>query len=46
MKRIFCLILISLLTITSCGRKGPLTNPEGQKRPKFDKVTDEKHSGD
>ncbi len=37
---------MSLLALTSCGKKGPLTYPEGQERPKFDKVTDEKYSVD
>ncbi len=41
MKKTFCLILIALFALTSCGRKGALTYPEGQKRPKFDKVSDE-----
>ncbi len=43
MKKIFCLILLSLLALTSCGRSGPLTYPEEQKRPKFDKVIDEQN---
>ena len=42
MKKIFCLTLLLTLAITACGRKGPLEYPEGQKRPKFDKVIDEK----
>ncbi|NBV06053.1 MAG: hypothetical protein EBS06_02305 [Proteobacteria bacterium] len=41
MKKISCLILLFTITLSSCGRKGPLEYPEGQKRPKFDKVFDE-----
>ncbi len=40
-KTIIYLSLIALLTFTSCGRKGALEYPEGQKRPKFDKIIDE-----
>jgi len=40
-KSIFCLIFLALLTLTSCGRKGALEYPGGQKRPKFDRVVDE-----
>jgi predicted small lipoprotein YifL len=36
-----CIILIAFLTITACGKKGPLKYPGEQKRPKFDKVIDE-----
>jgi len=43
MKKLFCLILLSIFALTACGRKGALEYPEGQKRPKFDKVTDEKN---
>ncbi len=43
LKKILCLVVISLLTLTACGRKGPLEYPEGQKRPKFDKVIDEQN---
>lgn len=35
------LILILLLALTSCGRKGPLDHPQDEKRPKFDHVVDE-----
>jgi predicted small lipoprotein YifL len=41
MKKILCLLLVSILALSACGRKGALEYPEGQKRPKFDKVTDE-----
>jgi predicted small lipoprotein YifL len=40
-KTIIYLTLITIFTLTSCGRKGALEYPEGQKRPKFDKVIDE-----
>jgi predicted small lipoprotein YifL len=42
-KKLLYLILICFFAIVSCGKKGPLTYPEGQKRPKFDKVIDEEN---
>jgi predicted small lipoprotein YifL len=41
MKTIFYIILISLFTLTSCGRKGALNYPGEKKRPNFDHVIDE-----
>lgn len=41
MKKNFLLILLFTLTVTACGRKGPLEYPEGQKKPKFEKISDE-----
>jgi|GEM_PF-2441236 hypothetical protein len=41
MKSILCLTFLALLALTSCGRKGALDYPGGQKRPKFDRVVDE-----
>jgi predicted small lipoprotein YifL len=43
MKKLLTLTLLTLFTLTSCGRNGQLEYPEGQKRPKFDKVIDEKN---
>jgi hypothetical protein len=40
-RKSLCVILIAFLTITACGKKGPLKYPGEQKRPKFDKVIDE-----
>ncbi len=39
--KIFLLIVLLIFPLTSCGKKGSLEYPEGQKRPKFDKVIDE-----
>ena len=39
MKKFFTLIILSSL-IFSCGRKGPMEYPGGQKRPNFSKVYD------
>jgi predicted small lipoprotein YifL len=41
LKKTFWIIFLLFFALTSCGRKGPLTYPEGQKRPKFEKVIDE-----
>jgi len=41
MKKIFWLIFLSSLALTSCGRKGALSHPKDEKRPKFAKVVDE-----
>jgi predicted small lipoprotein YifL len=41
MKKISSLLIISLLILGSCGKKGPLTYPGEQKRQKFDKISDE-----
>jgi predicted small lipoprotein YifL len=38
---VFWIIFLSLFALASCGRKGLLTYPEGQKRPKFDQVIEE-----
>jgi|GEM_PF-6227535 len=40
-RKSLCVILITLLTITACGKKGPLKYPGEQKRPRFYDVTDE-----
>jgi predicted small lipoprotein YifL len=40
-KSIFCLVLIALFAFTACGKKGPLEHLKDEKRPKFDKVSDE-----
>ena len=40
-QHILYLLIISLLTLTSCGRKGPLEHPKDEKRPKFNRVSDE-----
>ncbi len=42
LKNIFWIVLLTFFTLTSCGKKSALTYPEGQKRPKFDNVVDEK----
>jgi predicted small lipoprotein YifL len=41
MKKTSWIIFLSLLVVTSCGRKGPLSHPKDEQRPKFDKVIDE-----
>ena len=41
MKKIFWLIFLSSLALISCGRKGALSHPKDEKRPKFTKVVDE-----
>ncbi|MDX2083248.1 MAG: lipoprotein [Rickettsiales bacterium] len=43
MKKFFFLILLITIALNACGRKGPLEYPGEQKRPKFDKVIDEKN---
>jgi predicted small lipoprotein YifL len=41
-KKVFYLIFILLFGVSACGKKGPLESLPDQKRPKFDKVIDEK----
>ena len=41
MQKISWLILLSILALSSCGRKGPLDHLKDEKRPKFDRVIDE-----
>ena len=43
LKKLFYLLLISFLALTSCGKKGPLEHLKDEKRPKFDKVIDEEN---
>jgi predicted small lipoprotein YifL len=43
LKKLFYFFLISLLTLTSCGKKGALEHLKDEKRPKFDKVIDEEN---
>lgn len=40
-KHILYILIISLLTLSSCGKKGPLEHPADEKRPKFNRVSDE-----
>jgi len=42
LKFFFQLIFLMLFLLGACGRKGELKYPGEQKRPKFDKVIDEK----
>ncbi len=41
MKKFFGVILISLITLTSCGRSGPLEYVGGNKKPEFSDISDE-----
>lgn len=41
MKRALSLLIILSFVLGACGKKGSLTYPEGQKRQKFDKISDE-----
>jgi predicted small lipoprotein YifL len=40
-KKSLCLVLMIFLTLSACGKKGPLKYPGEQKRPKFENVVDE-----
>ncbi len=42
-KKLSYFLLIFLLTLASCGKKGPLEHLKDEKRPKFDKVIDEEN---
>jgi predicted small lipoprotein YifL len=41
LKNSLSLFLIILLSISACGKKGPLKKPEPNKRAKFENVIDE-----
>jgi len=44
MQKISWMIFLSILALSSCGRKGPLDHPKDEKRPKFDRVIDEEYN--
>lgn len=45
-KNLTSLALILLLSLVSCGRKGPLEKPKDYKKPDFSKLIDEEPFGD